>query len=51
MKVKEFIELLEIEDANSKLFLEFDTVELELEEGSIESSDKRVTIKFIEKSY
>ena len=49
MKIKDLIELLEDENPKAKLLFEFDTVELELEEWNIESSDELVTIKFVEK--
>lgn len=49
MKVKDLIELLEEENSKAKLVLEFDTIELELDEWNIESSDELVTIKFVEK--
>jgi hypothetical protein len=49
MKVKDLIELLEEENPKAKLNLEFDTLELEIDEWNIESSDELVTIKFIEK--
>ena len=49
MKIKDLIELLEEENPKAKLLLEFDTVELELDEWNIESSDELVTIKFVEK--
>ena len=49
MKIKDLIELLEDENPKAKLLFEFDTVELELDEWNIESSDELVTIKFVEK--
>jgi hypothetical protein len=49
MKVKDLIELLEEENPKAKLILEFDTVELEIDEWNIESSDEIVTVKFVEK--
>jgi hypothetical protein len=49
MKIKDLIELLQEENPKAKLLLEFDTVELELDEWNIESSDELVTIKFVEK--
>lgn len=49
MKVKELIELLEEENPKAKLILEFDNMELTLDEWHIESSDEIVTIKFVEK--
>jgi hypothetical protein len=49
MKVKDLIELLEEENPKAKLFLEFDGVELNIDEWSIESSDSLVEIKLVEK--
>ena len=49
MKIKDLIELLEEENPKAKLLFEFDTVELDLDEWNIESSDELVTIKFVEK--
>lgn len=49
MKVKDLIELLEDENPKAKLVLEFDSLELYIDEWNIESSDEIVTIKFIEK--
>ena len=49
MKVKDLIELLEDENPKAKLILEFDTLELDIDEWNIESSDELVTIKFVEK--
>jgi hypothetical protein len=49
MKVKDLIELLEEENPKAKLILEFDSLELEIDEWNIESSDELVTIKFVEK--
>ena len=49
MKVKDLIELLEEENPKAKLILEFDTLELDIDEWNIESSDELVTIKFVEK--
>jgi hypothetical protein len=49
MKVKELIELLEEENPKAKVYLEFETVELEIDECSLESSDGVLIIKLIEK--
>jgi len=49
MKVKDLIELLEDENPKAKLILEFDALELDIDEWNIESSDELVTIKFVEK--
>jgi hypothetical protein len=49
MKVKDLIELLEDENPKAKLILEYDNLELEIDEWNIESSDELVTIKFVEK--
>jgi hypothetical protein len=49
MKVKDLIELLEDENPKAKLILEFDYIELDIDEWNIESSDELVTIKFVEK--
>jgi hypothetical protein len=49
MKIKDLIELLEEENSKAKLVLEYDDIELEIDEWNIESSDELVTIKFIEK--
>jgi hypothetical protein len=49
MKVKDLIELLEEENPKAKLILEFDTIELDIDEWNIESSEELVTIKFVEK--
>lgn len=49
MKVKDLIELLEEENPKAKLILEFDSIELDIDEWNIESSDELVTIKFVEK--
>jgi hypothetical protein len=49
MKVKELIELLEEENPKAKVYLEFESLELEIDEWNIESFDEIVTIKFVEK--
>jgi hypothetical protein len=49
MKVKDLIELLEDENSKAKIIFEFDSIELELDEWNIESSDELVTIKFVDK--
>ncbi len=49
MKIKDLIELLEEENPKAKLILEFDNLELDIDEWNIESSDELVTIKFVEK--
>jgi hypothetical protein len=49
MKVKDLIELLEEENPKAKLILEFDTLELDIDEWNIESSDSLVTIRLVEK--
>jgi hypothetical protein len=49
MKIKDLIELLEDENPKAKLILEYDNLELEIDEWNIESSDELVTIKFVEK--
>jgi hypothetical protein len=49
MKVKDLIELLEDENPKAKLFLEFENLELEIDEWNLESSNELVTIKFVEK--
>lgn len=49
MKVKDLIELLEEENPKAKIYLEFETLELEIDEWNLESSDGVVTIKFVEK--
>jgi hypothetical protein len=49
MKVKELIELLGEENPKAKVYLEFESLELEIDEWNIESSDEIVTIKFVEK--
>jgi len=49
MKVKDLIEFLEEENPKAKLILEFENIELDLDEWNIESSDELVTIKFVEK--
>ena len=50
MKIKDLIELLEEENPKAKLILEFEDMELTLDEWNIESSDELVTIKFVENS-
>jgi len=49
MKVKDLIELLEEENPRAKLILEFDTLELDIDEWNIESSDSLVTVRLVEK--
>lgn len=49
MKVKDLLELLNEENQEANLFLEFESLELEIDEWNIESSDELVTIKFVEK--
>jgi hypothetical protein len=49
MKIKDLIELLEEENPKAKVILEFDEIELNIDEWNIESSDELVTIRFIEK--
>jgi hypothetical protein len=49
MKIKDLIELLEEENPKAKLILEYDDIELDIDEWNIESSDEIVTIKFVEK--
>ncbi len=49
MKIKDLIELLEEENPKAKLVLEYDDIELDIDEWNIESSDELVTIKFVEK--
>lgn len=49
MKIKDLIELLEEENPKAKLILEYDNLELEVDEWNIESSDSLVTIKLVEK--
>jgi hypothetical protein len=49
MKIKDLIELLEEENPQAKLILEFDSLELEIDEWNIESSDNLVTIRLVEK--
>lgn len=49
MKVKDLIELLQEENPKAKLYLEFDGVELDIDEWNIESSDSLVEIKLVEK--
>jgi hypothetical protein len=49
MKIKDLIELLEEENLKAKLILEYDDIELDIDEWNIESSDQLVTIKLIEK--
>ena len=49
MKVQDLIELLNEENPKAKLILEFENIELDLDEWNIESSDELVTIKFVEK--
>jgi hypothetical protein len=49
MKVKDLIELLEDENPKAKLILEFDTLELDIDEWNIESLEDLVTIRFVEK--
>jgi hypothetical protein len=49
MKVKDLIEILEDENPKAKLILEFDSLELSIDEWNIESSDSLVTIRLVEK--
>jgi hypothetical protein len=49
MKIKDLIELLEEENPKAKVILEYDDIELNIDEWNIESSDELVTIKFVEK--
>jgi hypothetical protein len=49
MKVKDLIELLDEENPKAKLVLEFDSIELDIDEWNIESSDTLVTIRLVEK--
>jgi len=49
MKIKELIELLDVENPKAKVILEYDDIELCVDEWNIESSDELVTIKLVEK--
>jgi hypothetical protein len=49
MKIKNLIEFLEEENPKAKVIFEYDSIELEVNEWSIESSDSLVTIKLVEK--
>jgi hypothetical protein len=49
MKVKDLIEFLEEENPKAKLILEFNSLELNIDEWNIESSNELVTIKLVEK--
>jgi hypothetical protein len=49
MKVKDLIDILQEENPKAKLFLEFDGMELDIDEWNIESSDNLVEIKLVEK--
>lgn len=49
MRIKDLIELLEEENPKAKLILEFDAIELDIDEWNIESSDNLVTIRLVEK--
>lgn len=49
MKVKDLIELLEEENPKAKLILEFESLELDIDEWNIESSDSLVTVRLVEK--
>lgn len=49
MKIKDLIELLEEENPKAKLILEFNEIELDIDEWNIESSEDLVTFRFIEK--
>jgi hypothetical protein len=49
MKIKDLIELLEEENPKAKLILEFDSLELDIDEWNIESSDSLVTMRLVEK--
>lgn len=49
MKIKDLIELLAEENPKAKVYLEFDGIELDFDEFSIESSEGLVEIKLFEK--
>jgi hypothetical protein len=49
MKVKDLIELLTEESPKARLAIEFDNLELEIDEWNIESSEELVTLRLIEK--
>jgi hypothetical protein len=49
MKVKDLIEILEEESLKAQIIFEYNDQEIILNEWSIESSDKNVIIKFIDK--
>lgn len=49
MKIKDLLELIEEENPKAKVILEFNEIELVIDEWNIESSDELVTIRFIEK--
>jgi hypothetical protein len=49
MKIKDLIELLEEENPKAKIIFEFDSIELELDEWNIESSNDIVNLSFREK--
>ena len=49
MKVKDLIELLQEENPKAKFILEFESLELDIDEWNIESSDILVTVRLVEK--
>jgi len=49
MKVKDLIEILEDENPKAKLILEYENLELSIDEWNIESSDSLVTVRLVEK--
>jgi hypothetical protein len=49
MKVKDLIELLEEENSKAKLILEYDGIELEIDEWNIEATEDLVSLKLLEK--
>jgi hypothetical protein len=49
MKIKDLIDFLQEENPKANLILEYENIELDIDEWNIESSDELVTIKFVEK--
>lgn len=49
MTIKDLIEILQQENKKSKIIFEYDGIDLEIDEWSIQSTDKIVIIKLEEK--
>lgn len=49
MTIKDLIEILQQENKKSKIVFEYDGIDLEIDEWSIQSTDKIVIIKLEEK--